>query len=59
MTLNGTGISSGGALVNSSGSTAQMNGTVTLASNSSFGGVGDIIFDGSIRRQRRLDEGDR
>jgi autotransporter-associated beta strand protein len=39
-TVNGTGISSGGALINSSATAASLSGTVTMASASSFGGDG-------------------
>ena len=39
-TLNGTGISSGGALTNSSATAASLSGTINLASNSSVGGAG-------------------
>ncbi len=39
-TLNGTGISAGGALINSSATAASLSGTISLASNSSIGGNG-------------------
>ncbi len=39
-TLNGTGISSGGALINSSATAASLSGTINLAGNSSIGGTG-------------------
>ncbi len=43
-TLNGTGISSGGALINSSSAAASLSGTINLASNSSIGGNGAGLF---------------
>ena len=48
--LNGTGISSGGALQNSSPYTVYLTGPVTLASNSSIvtSGTGGLILSGSI-----------
>jgi fibronectin-binding autotransporter adhesin len=49
LTLNGTGTSSSGALVNSrSGTTASNSGTVTLAAASSIGGAGNITLSGVV-----------
>lgn len=48
VTLNGTGISAGGALVNSSATAASLSGAVTLASNASIGGTGNITLSGTI-----------
>ena len=48
ITLNGTGISSGGALINSSGSAASLSGNITLASASSIGGSGNATFSGTV-----------
>ncbi|MFO1522749.1 MAG: autotransporter-associated beta strand repeat-containing protein [Kiritimatiellia bacterium] len=48
VTLNGTGISAGGALINSSGTAASLTGNVTLASDSSAGGSGDLTLGGAI-----------
>jgi len=50
LTLNGTGISSGGALVNSSGTAATLTlgATSSLASDSSVGGSGDITIGGAV-----------
>jgi len=45
--LNGTGISSAGALVNTSGSNASLSGGVSLAANSSIG-AGNITLSGNI-----------
>jgi fibronectin-binding autotransporter adhesin len=47
VTLNGTGISSGGALTNSTAGLTTQVGAVTLASNASVGGAGDIVFTGA------------
>jgi autotransporter-associated beta strand protein len=48
-TLNGTGISSDGALINSSGTGASLSGTIALASNSSVGGnSGNLTLSGII-----------
>jgi autotransporter-associated beta strand protein len=38
----------GGALANSSASTSQLAGALTVTSNSSFSGTGDFIFSGAI-----------
>ncbi|NLF72045.1 MAG: hypothetical protein GX575_23680, partial [Candidatus Anammoximicrobium sp.] len=48
ITLNGTGISSGGALINSSGTAASLLGTITLASASSLGGSGPAAYRGYV-----------
>ena len=48
LTVNGTGISSGGALINSSGTGSTWAGTVALGSNSSAGGAGDLTLSGAI-----------
>lgn len=50
LTLNGTGISSGGALVNSSGTAAilTLGATSSLALDSYVGGSGDITIDGTV-----------
>jgi len=47
LTLNGTGINSGGALLNSSG-TASYAGAVALASASSIGGAGNLTISSGI-----------
>src|SRR5205814_9497202 len=47
LNLNGTGISSAGALTNS-GSAATYGGTVTLQTASSIGGAGDIVLNNNI-----------
>ena len=48
LTLSGTGISSGGALINSSGSSSTLTGAVVLGANSSFGGSGNLTLSGVI-----------
>ncbi len=48
LTLSGTGISSGGALINSSGTAASDSGTLALAAASSIGGSGDITLSGVV-----------
>ena len=48
LTLNGTGVSSGGALVNSSATAAAYAGTVALGSASSIGGAGNITLSNTI-----------
>lgn len=48
LTLNGTGISSGGGLVNSSVTAASLGGAVTLGSASSIGGTGSITLGGNV-----------
>lgn len=48
LTLNGTGISNNGALINSSGTAASYSGTVALASNSSIGTTGNITLSAVV-----------
>ena len=48
LTLAGTGVSSGGALVNSSATAASYGGAMTLASGSSIGGSGNITLTGGV-----------
>lgn len=48
LSLSGTGISSGGALVNSSATAASHTGTVVLAADSSIGGTGDTSLSGVV-----------
>ncbi|MFN4197701.1 MAG: beta strand repeat-containing protein, partial [Flavobacterium sp.] len=48
LTLNGTGLSNAGALVNTSATAVNYSGNVTLASNSSIGGLGNITLLGII-----------
>ena len=48
LTLNGTGISTGGSLINSSSTAATYNGAITLGSNSSIGGTGNITLGNGI-----------
>lgn len=48
LTLNGTGISAGGALINSSATAASWAGNVTLGANASIGGTGDITISGTL-----------
>ncbi len=49
LTLSGTGISSGGALINSSGTAASITPSgITLAANSSIGGSGNITLPSAI-----------
>jgi autotransporter-associated beta strand protein len=49
LTINGTGISSGGALINSNTSTAStLTGPVALGSNSSVGGAGNFTINGVV-----------
>ena len=47
LTLNGTGLSSIGALLNSSGTAASYNGAITLGSASSINTIGDITLLGA------------
>ena len=48
-TINGTGISSGGALINTSTALpASLSGTVTLGADSSVGGAGNLALSGVI-----------
>jgi fibronectin-binding autotransporter adhesin len=44
-TISGTGISSGGAIINSSGTTGTITGTVALAAVASMGGAGNITIN--------------
>ncbi|MGO9115107.1 MAG: beta strand repeat-containing protein [Thermoguttaceae bacterium] len=48
VTINGTGIAGGGALINSSTAAASLSGPVTLAGNSAIGGSGDLTLSGAI-----------
>jgi len=48
LVLNGTGVSSGGALINSSGTAASHSGTIALNSASSIGGAGSATLSGVI-----------
>lgn len=49
VTLNGAGIGSGGALINSStGTAASLSGAVAMASSSSIGGAGNLTLSGII-----------
>ena len=49
LSLNGTGVSSVGALYNSSTSAASTSGNITLAGNTTFKSLGDITFNGNIQ----------
>ena len=48
LTINGTGISSGGALINSSGTGTTWAGTVALGSDASVGGSGNTTLSGVV-----------
>ncbi|MEI6674375.1 MAG: autotransporter-associated beta strand repeat-containing protein [Verrucomicrobiota bacterium] len=48
LTLSGTGTASGGALINSDGTTASLSGAITLAANSSVGTVSQMTLSGVI-----------
>jgi fibronectin-binding autotransporter adhesin len=48
LTINGTGISNGGALLNSSGTAATWAGGITVASASSEGGSGNVTLSGAV-----------
>ena len=48
ITLSGSGISSGGALINSSASAATLAGPITLANDASVGGSGNMTLSGAI-----------
>ena len=48
LTLNGTGVSSGGALTNSSATAVNYNGAITLGSASSIGTTGNITLGAGI-----------
>jgi len=49
LSLNGTGVSSVGALYNSSTSAASTSGNITLAGNTTLKSLGDITFNGNIQ----------
>ena len=49
LSLNGTGISSLGALYNSSTSAASTSGNITLTGNTTFKSLGNITFNGNIQ----------
>ena len=49
LSLNGTGMSSLGALYNSSTSAASTSGNITLTGNTSFKSLGNITFNGNIQ----------
>ncbi len=50
VTINGTGISSSGALINSNTSTAaSLSGVITLGANSSVGGAGDLTLSNTVQ----------
>lgn len=46
--LNGTGLSSSGALLNSSGTAASLGGLVTISNGTSIGGSGNITLSGGL-----------
>lgn len=48
VTINGTGISAAGALINSSGSAASLPGNITLGSDSTIGGSGNATYSGTV-----------
>ena len=48
LTLNGTGISSNGALINNGGTASTWAGTVALATDASIGGSGDMTISGVV-----------
>ena len=48
LSIDGTGISSGGALVNTSGTASTLAGSIALAGNISIGGAGNISLTGAI-----------
>jgi autotransporter-associated beta strand protein len=48
LTINGTGISSGGALINTSGTGSTWTGNVALSTDASVGGSGNLIMNGAI-----------
>jgi autotransporter-associated beta strand protein len=48
LTLNGTGISNGGALINSSGTAVSYSGAISLASASSIGTTGNITLSSTV-----------
>lgn len=58
VTLNGTGISNGGALVNNSGTTSTWSGTVILNSSCTVGGTGNLTLSGVISGANSLEKVD-
>jgi fibronectin-binding autotransporter adhesin len=48
LAINGTGISSGGALINSSGTAASLSGLTTFSTGTSIGGSGNFTLSGGI-----------
>ena len=48
LTLSGTGISNGGALFSSTGTTGAANGPITLAADTSVGGAGNLTLGGVV-----------
>lgn len=56
LTLNGTGISSGGALINSSATASEWQGNVNLASNSRISGTGTITLNGVVSGSNALEK---
>lgn len=48
LTANGTGISNGGAIINSSGTAATFSGAIALGTNSTIGGSGNITLSGVV-----------
>ncbi|MDR6966765.1 autotransporter-associated beta strand protein [Flavobacterium arsenatis] len=56
LTLNGTGISNGGALINSSGTASAWQGNVSLGSNSLISGTGTITLNGVVSGSNALEK---
>lgn len=54
LTIDGTGISSGGALINSSGTGSTWSGDVTIGSSGSIGGTGNVTISGVISGSNNL-----
>ncbi|MFZ4059128.1 MAG: beta strand repeat-containing protein, partial [Ferruginibacter sp.] len=54
LTINGTGLSSAGALINNSGTAATWAGTIALATASSIGGTGNLTISGVISGSNTL-----
>jgi len=48
VSITGTGISSGGALINSSGTNATLSGVLTLAGTASIGGTGNLTLSSGL-----------
>jgi autotransporter-associated beta strand protein len=48
LTINGTGISSGGAFINTSATPSTWSGSITLGSDASIGGVGNLTIGGAV-----------